>query len=286
MDFRRHARAALAEDRARRDITGRAFVPAAARGRAFLVAREPGVLAGLPLAEAVFRGMDRRLRVRSLARDGARVRPGQRVLEARGALRSLLAAERSALNFLTHLSGVATQTRLFVDAAGRRGPAVLETRKTLPGLRDLQKYAVRFGGGTNHRRDLSDAYLIKENHLAFYRGAAGRAELIRRVARARRSGRIVEMEARDRAEVLWALDAGADIVLLDNMPRAGLPATVRWVRRWCAARGRKAPLLEVSGGVTLAVMPALARAGIDRVSVGRLTHSVPALDFNMDVTAL
>ncbi|TXH26537.1 MAG: hypothetical protein E6Q99_04460 [Elusimicrobia bacterium] len=145
---------------------------------------------------------------------------------------------------------------------------------------------MRFGGGTNHRRDLSDAYLIKENHLAFYRGAAGRAELIRRVARARRSGRIVEMEARDRAEVLWALDAGADIVLLDNMPRAGLPATVRWVRRWCAARGRKAPLLEVSGGVTLAVMPALARAGIDRVSVGRLTHSVPALDFNMDVTAL
>lgn len=286
MDFRRYARAALAEDRARRDITGAAFVPAAARGRAFLVARAPGVLAGLPLSQAVFREMDRRVRVRPLVREGARVRPGQRVLEARGPLRSLLSAERSALNFLTHLSGVATQTRQFVDAAGRRGPAVLETRKTLPGLRDLQKYAVRLGGGTNHRRDLADAFLIKENHLSFYRSAPVRAELIRRVARARGSGRLVEMEARDRAEVLWALEAGADIVLLDNMPRAGLPGAVRWIRRWCAARGRKAPFLEVSGGVTLAAMPALARAGVDRVSVGRLTHSAPALDFNMDVVAL
>jgi len=286
MDFRRHARAALAEDRARRDITGRAFVPASARGRAFLVARAPGVLAGLPAARAVFCAMDPRVRVRPLATDGARVRPGQNVLEARGPLRALLAAERSALNFLTHLSGVATLTRSFVDAAGGRGPAVLETRKTLPGLRDLQKYAVRMGGGVNHRRDLSDAYLIKENHLAFFKGAAGRADLVRRVARARRAGRAVEMEARDRSEILWALDAGVDILLLDNMPRARLRGAVRWIKSLCAARGRKAPRLEVSGGVTLAAMPALARAGVDRVSVGRLTHSAPALDFNMDVRGL
>lgn len=286
MDFRRHARAALTEDRARNDITGRAFVPAAARGRAFLVARAPGILAGLPAAQAVFRAVNPRVRVRLLAVDGARVRAGQNVLEARGPLRALLAAERSALNFLTHLSGVATLTRSFVDAAGRRGPVVLETRKTLPGLRDLQKYAVRMGGGVNHRRDLSEAYLIKENHLAFFKGDAGRAELVRRVSRARRAGRAVEMEARDRSEILWALDAGVDILLLDNIPRARLPGVVRWIKTRCAARGRKAPRLEVSGGVTLASMPALARTGVDRVSVGRLTHSAPALDFNMDVGVL
>lgn len=283
MDFRRYARASLAEDRARNDITGRAFVPAAARGRAFLVARAPGVLAGLPAAEAVFRAVDPRVRVRSRVADGARVRPGQKVLEARGPLRALLAAERAALNFLTHLSGVATLTRSFVDAAGRRGPAVLETRKTLPGLRDLQKYAVRMGGGVNHRRDLSDAYLIKENHLAFFSGAAGRANLVRRVARARGAGRTVEMEARNRAEILWALDAGVDILLLDNIPRPRLSGVVRWIKALCAARGRRPPRIEVSGGVTLVSMPALVRAGVDRVSVGRLTHSAPALDFNMDV---
>lgn len=286
MDFRRHARIALAEDRARNDITGRAFVPATARAVAVVVARAPGVLAGLPWARAVFHELDPRVRVRLLRREGAPVRPGEKVLEARGPLRALLAGERSALNFLTHLSGVATLTRAFVAAAGPRGPAVLETRKTLPGLRDLQKHAVRVGGGVNHRRDLSEAYLIKENHLVFYQGSAGRAELARRVARARRAGRTVEMEARNRSEILWALDAGVDILLLDNMPRARLRGVVRWIKTRCAARGRRAPRLEVSGGITIAAMPALVRAGVDRVSVGRLTHSAPALDFNMDVRVL
>lgn len=283
MDFRREAKRALREDRAGRDVTVQGFVPSGAGARIRLVARETGVLAGLPAAAEVFRAAGPSVRVRFLARDGDRLRPGRGVLEAVGPLGVLLSAERSALNFITHLSGIATLTRRFVDAAGPRGPAILDTRKTLPGLRDLQKYAVRQGGGTNHRRDLSDAYLIKENHLAFYAGADGRADLIRRVGRARRSGRPVEMECRDRAEILWGLEAGADILLLDNFPPRGLTAVIRWIDGLCRARGWRRPLLEVSGGVTLDRMPRLARAGVDRISIGRLTHSAPALDFNMDV---
>lgn len=285
MDYRREARRALIEDRAWRDITSIGFVPASARGWARVVVKEKGVLAGLPVAMAVFRERDLRVRVRGLVRDGTTIFPGQAVLEAQGPLRSLLSAERTALNFLTHLSGIASLTHQFVQAAGPRGPAVLETRKTLPGLRDLQKYAVRMGGGKNHRRDLSDAVLIKENHLAFFQGPSGRKGLIDRISRVKRSGRIVEMECRDKREVLWALDAGVPLLLLDNVPTGQLAGFVRWIRKECDRRGTPAPSLEVSGGVTLKAVPLLARAGVDRVSIGRLTHSAPALDMSFDVEA-
>lgn len=245
-----------------------------------------GILAGIPVALAVFRERDPRVRVRGLVRDGSTIVPGQAVLEARGALRSLLSAERTALNFLTHLSGIASLTHEFVRAAGRHGPAILETRKTLPGLRDLQKYAVRMGGGQNHRRDLSDAVLIKENHLAFFQGVSGRKDLIERVRGVRRSRRIVEMECRDKREVLWALDAGVPLLLLDNVPTGELAGFVRWIRKESARRGIPAPSLEVSGGVTLKVIPRLVRAGVDRISIGRLTHSAPALDMSLDVEVL
>lgn len=286
MDYRREARRALSEDRAWGDVTSRRLVPMSARGRARVVAKGTGVLAGLPVAKAVFQERDPRLRVRELVRDGVNVFPGKVILEARGPLRSLLSAERTALNFLTHLSGIASLTHQFVQAAGPRGPAILETRKTLPGLRDLQKYAVRMGGGQNHRRDLSDAVLIKENHLAFFQGASGRKELIARVEGVKRSGRKVEMECRDKREVLWALDAKAEIVLLDNVPIHRLPGFVLWIRNECARRGTPAPALEVSGGVTLKAMPRLVRAGVDRISIGRLTHSAPALDMSLDVEIL
>lgn len=281
--FSREMAAALREDRSRRDRTAQWFVPARAHGRARLVARAPGVVAGVYAAAAAFRLQDPRVRARVLVPDGRFVRPGRAVLEVRGPLRSLLSAERTALNTLSHLSGVATMTRLFVRAAGPGGPAVLDTRKTLPGLRDMQKYAVRCGGGVNHRRDLAAAVLVKENHLAFFQGKAGRAAFVSRTAAARRHGATVEMECRNRPEVLWALDAGADILLLDNIPLKALAEFVRWIRRECRRRGRRAPALEVSGGVTLEKMPAIARAGVDRVSIGRLTHSAPALDMNMDV---
>ncbi len=278
------ARRGLAEDRAGRDLTSRMFVPARARGRAVIVANRPGVLAGGPMAQAVFEAMG--LSARGLVKDGARVRPGQKLLAVQGPLRAILSAERTALNFLTHLSGIATLTRRCVDAAGTGGPAVLETRKTLPGLRDLQKYAVRMGGGKNHRRDLSDAVLIKENHLAFFSTPGGRSDLVRRVKRVQRSGRWVEMECRNRSEILWALEAGAEILLLDNVPVSRLKGLVHWIRRECGKKGRMAPSLEVSGGVTPEMVPRLARAGIDRISIGRLTHSAPALDMSLDVTVL
>lgn len=278
------ARRGLAEDRAWRDITSRSFVPATARGRAVIVAKQPGVLAGGPMARAVFEAMG--LSARVLVKDGGRVRPGQKLLVVQGPLRAILSAERTALNFLTHLSGIATLTRRCVDAAGRGGPAILETRKTLPGLRDLQKYAVRMGGGKNHRRDLSDAVLIKENHLAFFSMPGGRSDLVRRVKRVQRSGRWVEMECRDRSEISWALDAGADILLLDNIPVSRLSGLVRWIRNECAQRGQTTPALEVSGGVTPESVPRLAHSGIDRISIGRLTHSAPALDMSLDVTPL
>ncbi len=274
-------RAALREDRARGDVTSRYFIPLQARGRAALVAREPGVLAGVQAAEEAFRSLDRRVRTVSRSRDGRTVRPGQAVLVLEGRLRSLLAAERTALNTLSHLSGIATLTRRFVHAAG--GLLVLDTRKTLPGLRDMEKYAVRCGGGVNHRRDLAAAVLIKENHLAFFQGSAGRSRFLRRVATARRRGETVEMECRNRAEAVLGLDAGVDILLLDNIPLRRLTAFVRDLRAECRRRGRRRPLLEVSGGVDVGALRRIARAGVDRVSVGRLTHSAPALDMNLDV---
>ena len=282
MNFRREIAAALREDRARGDITSRGFIPGDARGRAALVARAAGVLAGVDAAAEAFRLMGG-TRVRLLAKDGAHVRPGRRVLEARGPLRALLSAERTALNVLSHLSGVATLTRRFVDGAARKSLQILDTRKTLPGLRDMEKYAVRCGGGVNHRRDLSAAVLIKENHLAFYRTDRDRRDLARRVAAARRRGRFVEMECRNRSEIGLGLTVGADILLLDNFSTDALPAAVRWTRAEAHRRGLRVPRLEVSGGVTLEKIGRLARTGVDRVSIGCLTHSAPALDFNMDV---
>ena len=282
MNFRREIAAALREDRARSDLTARWFIPRGARGRARLVARASGVLAGVGAAAEAFRLMGG-ARLRFLAKDGARVRPGRAVLEVRGPLRALLSAERTALNVVSHLSGVATLTRRFVDGAGRKSVQILDTRKTLPGLRDMEKYAVRCGGGVNHRRDLAAAVLIKENHLSFYRTDRDRRDLARRVAAARRRGRTVEMECRNRAEIRWGLSVGADILLLDNFSAAALPAVVRWTRAEARRRGAPVPRLEVSGGVTLPVIGRLARSGVDRVSIGRLTHSAPALDFNMDV---
>jgi nicotinate-nucleotide pyrophosphorylase (carboxylating) len=295
MNFRRETLAALREDRAWNDATVRAFVPPRLRARAVVRAKRPGVVAGAAAAAEAFRLRDRRCRARVLRRDGRRVRPGQTVLEVRGPLGAILSAERTALNLLTHLSGVATLTRSFVDrargAVRRTGAAprggrlqVLDTRKTLPGLRRLQRWAVACGGGVNHRNDLSAAVLIKENHLdALPKGEAGLAAFFRRMKALKRRGAAVEMECRNRREAALGAMAGADILLLDNVPPRALKRTADWVKGFCRARGLRAPLLEVSGGVTLETIGAVARAGVDRVSVGRLTHSAPALDMSLDV---
>jgi nicotinate-nucleotide pyrophosphorylase (carboxylating) len=272
-DYRALLRAALREDRAPGgDVTTRFFVPADARLKARVVSREAGVICGLEIAAAAFRACDRNARVRLLARDGARVRPGRAVLEVSGG-RGLLTAERTALNFLQRMSGVASLTRRYVDQVRGTGARILDTRKTLPGWRALDKYAVACGGGFNHRMNLSDAAMIKDNHLAAGRLADG-ARALRRA----RPGLPLIVECDTPAQAAAALALKPDVLLLDNMAPAVLRALIRRLRR-LAPRAR----IEVSGGVSLQTVRALARLGPDRISIGRLTHSAPALDLGLDL---
>jgi nicotinate-nucleotide pyrophosphorylase (carboxylating) len=266
------AAAALAEDLAGgTDVTTAATVPQDARGRADLVARTAGVVAGLPVAEAVFALTSADLNCAELAADGDRVAPGQPVLSVAGPVRAILTAERTALNLLCHLSGVATLTRQWADAVAGTPAAIRDTRKTTPGLRALEKYAVRCGGGVNHRMSLSDAALIKDNHVA----AAGSVAEAFAAVRSQAPGLPLEVECDTLDQVAEALAAGADLILLDNFPVAGMARAVR------LAGGRA--LLEASGGLTLASARAVAETGVDYLAVGALTHSAPALDIGLDL---
>ncbi len=274
-------RLALLEDRAADDITSRSVLHAATQVSARIIARAPGVLAGGHLAASVFRAVDHALRCQILAREGARLRPGQPVLTMRGRAQAIFAAERTALNFLGHLSGIATLTAAYAQAVQGTRAAILDTRKTLPGLRLLEKYAVRMGGGHNHRADLAEAVLIKTNHLAALRRAGlqghAAAEYAIRQAERRAPGRWLELEAASLEDVRTALALRPDAILLDNMRVAQVREAVR-------LRGRRARIqLEASGGITLANVRAYARTGVDRISIGRLTHSAPALDFALRV---
>jgi len=265
--------AALAEDIGAGDVTSEATVPAGARARARIVQKAPGVVFGLDLvAEAMRRcGVEE---VERTAPEGEwRDAVPAEVLRAAGPARGLLAAERTALNFLGHLSGVATLTARFVDAVAGTGVQILDTRKTTPGLRALEKAAVAAGGGKNHRMGLYDAILIKENHIA----AAGGIAAAVGAARAARPDLELEVEVRDLDEVAAALDAGADILLLDNMGPEGMRAAVKLRDE----RGGERPRLEASGGVTLENVREIAATGVDYVSVGALTHSAPSLDFSL-----
>ena len=265
-------RAALEEDRAFEDVTTLATVPEGERAAARMVARAGGVIAGLPLAVVAFHLLDPGVKVHVVAWDGSRVARGDAVLELEGPARALLAAERIALNFVQRLSGIATLTARFVDAVRGTRAQILDTRKTTPTLRALEKYAVRCGGGVNHRMDLASAVLIKDNHLAAVGGDI--AEAVRRSRALGPAGICVEVECDDAAQVAAAAEAGADIILLDNMT----PAEMRDCVEIVAGRA----LTEASGGITLAGARAVAEAGVDRISVGALTHSASALDVALD----
>ena len=276
---------ALKEDAARRDATSPAVLPPDLRIRARIIAKAPGVLAGVELAALVFATFDRSLRCRRYIHSGAPRSPGKTILTVEGRARSIFAAERTALNFLMHLSGIATLTRAFVDRTRGTRARILDTRKTLPGLRALEKDAVKAGGGENHRRDLARAILIKTNHLRAKgqgRRAKGRTLIETAILQAKRvrPRRFIEVEAANFREFLAALRANPDAILLDNW-------TLRTIRRAVTlCRGlpfalRPSPLLEVSGGVTLKNVRAIARTGVDRISIGRLTHSAPALDCSL-----
>jgi len=269
---------ALAEDLGPLGDLTASLVPAGARSTLAIVARADGVVAGQRCAEAAFVEVGPDLELDWRRPDGAAVGPGDVVAEVAGRLEPILTAERTALNFLGHLSGVATLTRRYVDAVRDIDPSVrvLDTRKTTPGLRALEKAAVRAGGGFNHRAGLSDAVLVKDNHLA----SMSITEAVQR-ARERWPGRMVEIECDRPEQADEACRAGATAVLLDNMTPDEAAACVRLVRR---AAGDGRVLVEVSGGVTLESAPAYAAAGVDLISVGALTHSVPVLDLGLDLT--
>ena len=262
--------AALAEDLgAAGDITSAAVIPETARFAGVMRTREAIVVAGLPVAEAFFRALDPEVAVERPVADGARADAGDILLRLRGKARALLAAERSALNVLQHLSGIATLTRRYVDAIDGTGATLLDTRKTLPGLRRLEKYATRTGGAENHRMGLWDAAMIKDNHVAV---AGSVAEAVRRAAAAGIERIIVEVDRLDQIEP--AIGAGATHLLLDNMGVAALREAVAEV-------GGRVPT-EASGGVTLETVRAIAETGVTYVSVGRLTQSAPAADIGLD----
>jgi len=266
---------ALAEDKGPGDWTSRWVVPARVRGRARIIAKAEGVLAGLDPAIAVFVRLDPRVRTDTRFADGDVVRPGDVVCEMSGPARAILTGERVALNFLQHLSGVATLTRRFVEAVAGTGVRILDTRKTTPGWRTLEKAAVRAGGGGNHRRGLYDAVLVKDNHIAI---AGGVTEAIRRVQESNTRALPVIVEVRNREEVDEALAAGVDRLLLDNMDVEPMRAVVR------LARDRKPRItLEASGNVTLERVRAIAGTGVDFISIGALTHSAVALDLSLDM---
>jgi nicotinate-nucleotide pyrophosphorylase (carboxylating) len=272
------ARTALAEDRADRDITTEALVPPAQAGRAELIAKEQGVLAGLVFAAEAFAAVDPKLRWSEEAADGARISPGQVVARVEGSLASILRGERVALNFVCHLSGVATAANDVVRLLEATGCRVRDTRKTTPGLRAAEKYATRMGGAANHRFDLADGVLIKDNHIAALRERdLGVGDAVR-LARAANPGMRIECEVTSLAEALEAAGAGADELLLDNM-------TPDEVRDVVGALGSRRPMLEASGGITAANARAYAEAGVDYISMGAITHSARALDMSLEVEA-
>jgi nicotinate-nucleotide pyrophosphorylase (carboxylating) len=274
-DVGRVVRTALEEDlRYGPDVTSAATAPPGARAAAEVTARAPGVLAGLPVALAVLDAAGIAPDAAEPFRaDGDRIGAGTAVLRVRAPLRELLGAERTLLNLLTHLSGVATATRAWADALAGTGCAVRDTRKTLPGLRQLEKYAVRCGGGLNHRMGLGDAALIKDNHVAAAGGVAAAIKAVRAAA----PDLPLEVECDDLDQVREALDEGAGLILLDNMTLGGLRSAVALARRYPGVR------LEASGGLSLAGARAVAETGVDFVAVGALTHSAPALDLGLDL---
>jgi nicotinate-nucleotide pyrophosphorylase (carboxylating) len=264
---------ALQEDLGAGDWTTDSLIPPDHQSRGAILAQAEGILCGVEIAKWVFQRLDSAMRFADALTDGARLAPDVRVLTIEGNTRALLKAERTALNFLQHLSGIATRTRQFVDAVAGTGAQIVDTRKTTPALRLLEKYAVRVGGGRNHRVGLYDGILIKDNHLAALGGDI--AEAVRRARQHAHHLLAVEVECTTLEQVKQAVAAGADSILLDNMPLETLREAVR------LAKGR-VRFLEASGGITLETVRAVAETGVDYISVGALTHSAPILPMHLE----
>jgi nicotinate-nucleotide pyrophosphorylase (carboxylating) len=267
---------ALDEDTGKGDITSRALLPAGITGRASVTVKDEGVLAGIDLAGRVFHKIDSSLKTDILIRDGSNVKPGDVAGVISGSIGSILRAERVALNFLQRLSGIASLTAGYVVEIAGTNAAIYDTRKTTPGLRSLEKYAVRTGGGHNHRLHLGDAVLIKDNHLAVLRATGlNLKDIITKARQNTPTGTTIEVEVTSYTEALDALGASADIIMLDNIPVDETRRIVETV----AGRAR----LEASGGITLQNVRAVALTGVDMISIGALTHSFNALDISLEL---
>ena len=269
---------ALAEDLGKGDVTTEALIHGEQQGTGFIMAKREGILAGINVAKQVFHRVDPELKVGVLLEDGARVEPGSKIAKVSGSIASVLKAERVALNFLQRLSGIASETNRYVQAIRGLPVRIMDTRKTTPGLRSLEKHAVKAGGGENHRMSLADGILIKDNHLAALRSQGLSIKEI--VARARQNTPqrlAVEVEVGTVSEALEAVEAGADIVMLDNMNLGDMRKAVKSIH------GRA--LVEASGGITLDNVRAVAETGVDFISVGALTHSTRALDISLELEA-
>ncbi len=281
---------ALSEDVGTGDITTLNAVPPGVNARAVVVTRADGVASGLDVARLTFREAEPRLRFTALAQDGQLLRAGDGLLQVTGDVGGILKAERTALNFLQRLCGVASLTRRYVDAIAGTGATILDTRKTTPGLRFLEKYAVKCGGGENHRLALWDMYLVKDNHV---RAAGGVTAALERILRTRQGDLLLEVEVESLDQLREALRPEVDRILVDNRPPAEVKRAVEAVDEWCAAHppdsprmrpgARRWPEVEVSGGITLSTARAFAETGVDYLSVGALTHSAPALDLSLEI---
>jgi len=267
---------ALAEDMSRKDVTTNALIPGAEKGKALITAKARGIIAGTEITKQVFLKVDPKLEVIFLIKDGTEVKPGDAIARIEGKTSSILKAERVALNFLQHLSGIASETARYVRAVKGLPVLITDTRKTTPGLRTLEKYAVLVGGGKNHRMHLADGILIKDNHIAVLRRRGLSIKEIIAKARQKAPPELkIEIEVKTPEEALQSADAGVNIIMLDNMSLEDMRQAVQLIK------GRA--LVEASGGITLESIRAVAETGVDLISIGALTHSSKALDISLEL---
>ncbi len=269
-------RKAIAEDQVRNDVTTLILIPRTQCGKATITAKSEGIVAGTGIAREVFVTVDPELQVDIIIKDGTAVRPGDIIAKLQGRVSSILKAERTALNFLQHLSGIATETSHYVQAIKGLPVKITDTRKTIPGLRTLEKQAVLAGGGNNHRMHLADGILIKDNHIsALYKKGLNIKQIIAKARKNNRANLPVEIEVKNLEEASQAVEAGADIILLDNMIIDELRKAVKLIK------GKS--ITEASGGVNLTTIRAIAETGVDYISIGALTHSSKSLDISLNL---
>jgi nicotinate-nucleotide pyrophosphorylase (carboxylating) len=268
--------ASLKEDKAFDDITSKLTIFSNHKSTATMICKEDAIVCGISIVKEIFKKLDKNIKIKAFYKDGAKVRKGTKILLVTGKTAKILSAERTALNFIAHLSGIATLTNLFIKKANQKKVQVLDTRKTTPGLRLLEKYAVKCGGGTNHRMDLSQTVFIKDNHRAFINTKDSYKNILKNIRKKTKKEIIIEVD--NLIQFKEALEAHPNIILLDNMSTSQIKKAVILCKEI-----KKRPLLEASGGVSLKTIANIAKTGVTRISVGSLTHSAQSIDFSLEI---